>query len=128
MCFSSATADDVKFVSCSVLARTFPRLETSTYILSTGKPLVETRTESSSLNIFLDQESYNVCVCIFSPPQAMMMAVTVWIARWSQKSGEEQKRKVYVGTLIILTLGTVVVSVFRAALSFFALVRVSSGQ
>ncbi|CAM9207978.1 unnamed protein product, partial [Sphacelaria rigidula] len=57
--------------------------------------------------------------------QAMMMAVTVWIARWSQKSGEEQKRKVYVGTLIILTLGTVVVSVFRAALSFFALVRAS---
>lgn len=42
------------------------------------------------------------------------MAVTVWIAGWSNQSAEEQDR----------TLAAVAVSDLRAVLAFFALVRV----
>lgn len=57
----------------------------------------------------------------------MVVAITVWIARWSEQGKQEQEREVYIVTLTILALGAVVVSIVRAILAFFAMVRVSSG-
>lgn len=57
----------------------------------------------------------------------MVIAVTVWIARWSEQGEQEQEREVYIVTLTILALGAVVVSIVRSVFAFFAMVRVRSG-
>lgn len=53
------------------------------------------------------------------------MGVTVWIARWSDQSEEEQDRSFYIVTLAVLALAAVIISVLRAVLTFFALVKVN---
>ncbi|CAM9672778.1 unnamed protein product, partial [Sphacelaria rigidula] len=55
----------------------------------------------------------------------MVIAVTVWIARWSEQGEQEQEREIYIVTLTILALGAVVVSVVRSVFAFFAMVRAS---
>ncbi len=52
------------------------------------------------------------------------MGVTVWLARWSRQTEEEQNRRHYVVVLAVLAAGAVLVSMFRAILTFFSLVRV----
>ena len=59
-----------------------------------------------------------------NPWQVLVMGVTVWLARWSQQTEEEQDRGRYVVALAVLTAGAVLVSLFRAILTFFSLVRV----
>ena len=58
------------------------------------------------------------------PWQVLVMGVTVWLARWSRQTAEEQDRKRYVVTLTVLAAGAVLVSLFRAILTFSSLVRV----
>lgn len=53
-----------------------------------------------------------------------MMAVTVWLARWSRQSTEEQNRNHYVGILVILTASALAVSLLRSVLTFSSLVKV----
>lgn len=53
-----------------------------------------------------------------------MMAVTVWLARWSRQSEQEQSRSRYVGILVLLTVSALVVSLLRSALTFTSLVKV----
>ncbi|CAM9967371.1 unnamed protein product, partial [Ectocarpus sp. 12 AP-2014] len=57
--------------------------------------------------------------------QVLVMGVTVWLARWSRQSEEEQDRSRYVIVLALLTAAAVVVSLFRAVLTFFSLVKAS---
>ncbi|CAM9996930.1 unnamed protein product, partial [Ectocarpus fasciculatus] len=57
--------------------------------------------------------------------QVLVMGVTVWLARWSRQSKEEQDRSRYVIVLALLTVAAVVVSLFRAVLTFFSLVKAS---
>eukprot|EP00752_Nemacystus_decipiens_P006704 g6027.t1 len=57
--------------------------------------------------------------------QVLVMGVTVWLARWSRQSEEEQDRKRYVIVLALLAVAAVFVSLFRAVLTFFSLVRAS---
>lgn len=52
------------------------------------------------------------------------MSVTVWIAKWSRQSEEEQKRGRYSLVLALLTVAAFVVSLFRALVTFTSLVRV----
>ena len=52
------------------------------------------------------------------------MAVTVWLAKWSRQNEEEQKRARYLLVLVLLTVAAVVVSLFRALITFINLVRV----
>ena len=61
---------------------------------------------------------------LLNPWQVLVMGVTVWLARWSQQTEEEQDRGRYVVALAVLTAGAVSVSLFRAILTFFSLVRV----
>lgn len=53
-----------------------------------------------------------------------MMGVTVWLARWSRQSEEEQDKRRYVVVLALLAVAAVIVSLFRAILTFFSLVKV----
>ena len=53
-----------------------------------------------------------------------MMAVTVWLARWSRQGAEEQDRNRNVAILVILTASALVVSLLRSVLAFFSLVKV----
>ena len=57
--------------------------------------------------------------------QLLVMGVTVWLARWSSQSEEEQNRRHYVIVLALLTVAAAVVSLLRAVLTFFSLVRVT---
>ncbi|CAM9122833.1 unnamed protein product, partial [Ectocarpus sp. 4 AP-2014] len=57
--------------------------------------------------------------------QVLVMGVTVWLARWSSQSEEEQGRSQYVIVLALLSAAAVVVSLFRAVLTFFSLVKAS---
>ncbi|CBN77890.1 multidrug resistance-associated protein-like protein [Ectocarpus siliculosus] len=57
--------------------------------------------------------------------QVLVMGVTVWLARWSRQSEEEQDRSRNVIVLALLTAAAVVVSLFRAVLTFFSLVKAS---
>eukprot|EP00752_Nemacystus_decipiens_P006715 g6038.t1 len=57
--------------------------------------------------------------------QVLMMAVTVWLARWSRQSVEEQSRGRYVGILFLLTASSLAVSLLRSALAFSNLVKAS---
>ncbi|CAM9767000.1 unnamed protein product, partial [Ectocarpus sp. 12 AP-2014] len=57
--------------------------------------------------------------------QVMVMGVTVWLARWSSQSEEEQNRSRNVIVLALLSAAAVVVSLFRAVLTFFSLVKAS---
>lgn len=52
------------------------------------------------------------------------MAVTVWLARWSRQTKEEQQRHIYVVVLALLAVAAVLMSLFRAVLTFFSLVKV----
>ncbi|CAM9886717.1 unnamed protein product [Scytosiphon promiscuus] len=57
--------------------------------------------------------------------QVLMMGVTVWLARWSRQSEEEQDKRRYVVVLALLAVAAVIVSLFRAILTFFSLVKAS---
>lgn len=59
-----------------------------------------------------------------SRAQALVIAVTVWIALWSDQDEEEQGRMFYVSTLAFLAVAAVLVAVTRSVLVFFALVKV----
>ena len=52
------------------------------------------------------------------------MAVTVWLAKWSRQSEEEQKQARYLLVLILFTVAAVVVSLLRSVITFVSLVRV----
>lgn len=56
--------------------------------------------------------------------QALIMSVTVWLAKWSRQSEEEQQRGRYLLVLVLLTVAAVVVSLLRALVTFINLVRV----
>ena len=60
-----------------------------------------------------------------NPRQVLVMGVTVWLATWARQTEEEQDRTRYVVALVGLTAGAIFVSLFRAILTFFSLVRVS---
>ena len=53
-----------------------------------------------------------------------MMGVTVWLARWSRQSEEEQNRVRYVAILVLLTASALAVSLLRSVLAFSSLVKV----
>lgn len=53
-----------------------------------------------------------------------MIGVTVWLARWSRQTEEEQDRRRYVVVLGLLTVAAVAVSLLRAIVTFFCLVQV----
>lgn len=55
-----------------------------------------------------------------------MIGITVWLAWWSNQNEEEQDRKFYIVTLLVLTLIAVVVSIIRSVLAFFAMIKVST--
>eukprot|EP00903_Cladosiphon_okamuranus_P016201 g14950.t2 len=57
--------------------------------------------------------------------QVLVIGVTVWLARWSRQSEEDQDRRRHVVGLALLTVAAVVVSLFRAVLTFFSLVKAS---
>ena len=52
------------------------------------------------------------------------MAVTVWLAKWSRQSEEEQKQARYLLVLILFTVAAVVLSLLRSVVTFASLVRV----
>ena len=52
------------------------------------------------------------------------MAVTVWLAHWSQKRPGEQERPYYVIVLAAFTAAAVVLSLLRAILAFYSMVKV----
>lgn len=52
------------------------------------------------------------------------MAVTVWLAHWSRQSAEEQERSYYVIFLAIISAAALVVSLLRAILTLYSLVKV----
>lgn len=56
------------------------------------------------------------------------MAVTVWLARWSRLDKKEQERPYYVYVLALLAFAAVVLSLFRAVLAFYSLVKVHTVQ
>ncbi|CAN0142706.1 unnamed protein product [Ectocarpus sp. 6 AP-2014] len=57
--------------------------------------------------------------------QVLVMGVTVWLARWSRQSEEEQDRSRNVIVLALLSAAAVVVALSRAVLAFFSLVKAS---
>lgn len=59
--------------------------------------------------------------------QALAMSVTIWLAKWSRESKEEQQRTRYVAVLVVLTLAATSVSLLRAVVTFASLVKVSGG-
>lgn len=60
--------------------------------------------------------------------QVLVMAVTVWLARWSRQDEKEQERSFYAIVLALLALAAVAVSLLRAVLAFFSLVKVPAPQ
>ena len=52
------------------------------------------------------------------------MVVTVWLATWSGKSPEEQKRSYYIEVMAALVAAAIVVSLLRSVLAFSSLVKV----
>lgn len=56
--------------------------------------------------------------------QVLVLAVTLWIAWWSQQSDEDQRHPYYVGVLGVLTAAALVVSIFRSLLTFYCLLTV----
>lgn len=52
------------------------------------------------------------------------MAVTVWLAHWSRQSAKEQERSYYVIVLAVFAAAALVVSLLRAILTLYSLVKV----
>ncbi|CAN0455405.1 unnamed protein product, partial [Ascophyllum nodosum] len=57
--------------------------------------------------------------------QVLIMVVTVWLATWSGKSPEEQKRSYYIEVMAALVAAAIVVSLLRSVLAFSSLVKAS---
>lgn len=70
-----------------------------------------------------------VCACVYMclPSQVLAMAVTVWLARWSRQSEEEQQKTYYVVVLALFAVTAVIISLMRAILAFYCLVKVCFG-
>lgn len=56
--------------------------------------------------------------------KVLTLSATVWLAKWSRQSKEEQQRTSYITVLVLLTLATMVVSFFRDVVTFASLVKV----
>lgn len=59
--------------------------------------------------------------------QVLIMAVTVWLAHWSRQIAEEQERSYYVIVLAAFAAAALVVSILRAILTLYSMVKVSRG-
>ena len=55
------------------------------------------------------------------------MAVTVWLAHWSQQRPEEQERPYYVIVLAAFVAAAVVLSLLRSIFAFYSTVKVKKG-
>ncbi|CAM9532363.1 unnamed protein product, partial [Hapterophycus canaliculatus] len=66
-----------------------------------------------------------IFLCDLIKFQVLVMGVTVWLARWSRQTEEEQDKRRYLVVLILLAVAAVIVSLLRAILTFFSLVKAS---